>query len=104
MMDQQTISDKLFYLTTKIITFDEENFRRNILSEISAIFGFEVCTYLNVIDYEKVFLTEFKSKIPEIVEEDFLIFSFPQFLLQIMILLPSQSLQLKNHLRIWLHR
>lgn len=74
MMDQQTISDKLFYLTTKIITFDEDNFRRNILSEISSIFDFEVSTYLNVIDYEKVFLTEFKSKIPEIAEQDFLIF------------------------------
>ena len=70
MMDQQTISDKLFHLTTKIITFDEDNFQQNIFRIEVEFFGVEAFTYLNVIDYERIFLSEFHSTIPEIIESD----------------------------------
>ena len=51
-MDVTSKSSQLFQLTTQIICFGEDNYQQKILEEVSAIFDFNACAILNVIDYE----------------------------------------------------
>ena len=67
-MSDAIISNQLFHLTTQIILFDEDNYQQKILEEVSAIFDFEACAYLNVVDYERLYLSHFtplKSNVKE---------------------------------------
>lgn len=56
-MDVTSKSSQLFQLTTQIICFGEDNYQQKILEEVSAIFDFNACAILNVIDYENLSLS-----------------------------------------------
>ena len=58
-MTDNSKSNQLFYLTTQIFLFDKENYQQKILEEVSKIFSFDACAYLNVVDYENLFLSHF---------------------------------------------
>jgi CheY-like chemotaxis protein len=61
---------QLFQLTTQIVFFDEDNYQKNILEEVTAIFESDASLYLNVADVHHVFFSHFKSFNPAIIEND----------------------------------
>ena len=68
-MTNETITQQLFKLTTQIKLFDKDNFQRRILDEIVTIFGFEAALYVNVLDYDSLFLSELVLKNSGILED-----------------------------------
>ena len=70
-MTENSKSNQLFHLTTQIILFDGETFQQKILEEVSAIFDFKACAYLNVVDYERLFLSHFTPFESAINEDEF---------------------------------
>ncbi|MEK9727545.1 MAG: hypothetical protein VW397_05515, partial [Candidatus Margulisiibacteriota bacterium] len=58
-MSNLTISDRLFQFTTQIALFDRDTFQRKILDEVMATFNFSAAVYINVVDYDTVFLSDF---------------------------------------------
>ena len=68
-MTNETITQQLFKLTTQIKLFDKDNFQRRILDEIVTIFGFEAALYINVLDYDSLFLSELVLKNSGILED-----------------------------------
>jgi CheY-like chemotaxis protein len=70
-MSDQTVSNQLFHLTTQIILFDGDNFQQKILEEVSSIFDFKACATLNVVDYERMYLSHFTPFESGIHEDDF---------------------------------
>ncbi len=70
-MTDNSKSNQLFYLTTQIFLFDKENYQQKILEEVSKIFSFDACAYLNVVDYENLFLSHFLPFESDVTEPDF---------------------------------
>lgn len=58
-MSKLSISDRLFQFTTKIALFDRDTFQRKILQEVIDVFDFKAAVYINVVDYDTLFLSDF---------------------------------------------
>ena len=58
-MSNQAKVEQLFQFTTKIRRYDRDTFQRVILEEVIKIYDFNAAVYVNIVDYDTLFLSDF---------------------------------------------
>ena len=58
-MSNQAKVEQLFQFTTKIRQYDRDTFQRVILEEVIKIYDFNAAVYVNIVDYDTLFLSDF---------------------------------------------
>ena len=70
-MTDYSKTNQLFHLTTQIVLYDKDTFQQKILEEVAKIYDFEAFAYLNVVDYDTLFVSHFSALESNVSEESF---------------------------------